>query len=78
MRVVLEFVHSRVGLHSAAIGTPRYEARSCVAPYGMAIARSTLGQAEHAAAIIFAVKGKMELALGIAVGSAVQASSDPI
>jgi len=28
--------------------------------------------AEHAAAIIFAVKDKMELALGIAVGSAVQ------
>jgi len=28
--------------------------------------------AEHAAAIIFAVKNKMELALGIAVGSAVQ------
>ena len=30
--------------------------------------------AEHAAAIIFAVKNKMELALGIAVGSAIQIS----
>ena len=28
--------------------------------------------AEHAAAIIFAVKNKMELSLGIAVGSSVQ------
>eukprot|EP00965_Chrysotila_dentata_P217428 6189985-Pleurochrysis_carterae.AAC.1 len=32
--------------------------------------------AEHAAAIIFAAKNKMELSLGIAVGSAAQASAD--
>ena len=31
--------------------------------------------AEHAAAIIFAVKNKMELSLGIAVGSATQVSA---
>ena len=33
--------------------------------------------AEHAAAIIFAAKNKMELAIGIAVGSSIQVPAVP-